>query len=56
MTDQNKSIVLVDDDKFLLDMYSMKFQQAGWAVQACLSVKAAPGEKTKYEAFGTICV
>jgi DNA-binding response OmpR family regulator len=41
MTDQNKSIVLVDDDKFLLDMYSMKFQQAGWAVQACLSVKAA---------------
>ncbi len=34
-------IVLVDDDKFLLDMYSMKFQQAGWTVQACLSVKAA---------------
>lgn len=37
----SRVIVLVDDDKFLLDMYSMKFQQAGWTVQACLSVKSA---------------
>lgn len=41
MTSADKSIVLVDDDKFLLDMYSMKFTQAGWHVQACLSVKDA---------------
>lgn len=41
MTDADKSILLVDDDKFLLDMYSMKFTQAGWHVQACLSVKDA---------------
>lgn len=31
------TILLVDDDKFLLDMYSMKFTQSGYAVQACLS-------------------
>ena len=35
------AILLVDDDKFLLDMYSMKFTQAGYKVQACLSVKSA---------------
>lgn len=40
-TPSGKALVLVDDDKFLLDMYSMKFQQAGYRVQACLSVKAA---------------
>ena len=32
--------MLVDDDKFLVDMYSMKFTQAGYAVHACLSVDA----------------
>ncbi len=42
MTDQAPSttksnILLVDDDKFLVDMYAMKFQQAGFNVQACLS-------------------
>ena len=31
------NILLVDDDKFLLDMYSMKFVQDGYSVQACLS-------------------
>ncbi|OGG54667.1 hypothetical protein A3C20_01960 [Candidatus Kaiserbacteria bacterium RIFCSPHIGHO2_02_FULL_55_25] len=31
------NILLVDDDKFLLDMYSMKFVQEGYSVQACLS-------------------
>lgn len=33
--------MLVDDDNFLLDMYSMKFTQSGYQVQACLSVKVA---------------
>ena len=32
-------ILLVDDDKFLLDMYSMKFQNAGYDVHACLSAE-----------------
>lgn len=35
------TIVLVDDDKFLLDMYSMKFEKDGFTVQSYLSVKEA---------------
>lgn len=35
------NVLLVDDDKFLLDMYSMKFSQAGFVVHASLSVKDA---------------
>ncbi len=31
------AILLVDDDKFLVDMYGMKFTAAGYAVQICLS-------------------
>lgn len=34
-------VLLVDDDKFLLDMYSVKFTQQGYTVYAALSVKAA---------------
>lgn len=34
------NVMLVDDDKFLVDMYSMKFTQAGYTVHACLSVDA----------------
>lgn len=42
MTSTNThSILLIDDDTFLLDMYSMKFQQAGYQVQACKSAKDA---------------
>lgn len=33
--------MLVDDDKFLLDMYSMKFSQAGFAVLPCFSAAEA---------------
>ncbi len=32
------TVLLVDDDKFLMDMYSMKFKAAGFTVHACLSV------------------
>lgn len=40
MTDTTKgNVLLVDDDKFLVDMYSMKFTAAGYQVQANLSVK-----------------
>lgn len=37
MEDQAKKykIYLVDDDRFLLDMYSMKFKSAGMNVTAC---------------------
>lgn len=35
------TIVLVDDDKFLLDMYAMKFTQSGFVVHASPSVKDA---------------
>ena len=35
------TILLVDDDKFLLDMYSMKFVKEGFSVQTCLSVSDA---------------
>jgi CheY-like chemotaxis protein len=32
------SILIVDDDEFLVDMYSMKFTQSGYTVRACLRV------------------
>lgn len=35
------SVLFVDDDKFLADMYGMKFGIAGYSVQACLSVTDA---------------
>jgi CheY-like chemotaxis protein len=34
----NGSVLLVDDDKFLLDMYTMKFIQHGYTAHGCLSV------------------
>jgi CheY-like chemotaxis protein len=36
-----KSVLLVDDDKFLLDMYSLKFSQEGFNVISCFSVAEA---------------
>ncbi|KKW22979.1 MAG: Transcriptional regulator, Crp/Fnr family [Candidatus Kaiserbacteria bacterium GW2011_GWB1_52_6] len=38
---EKKMILIIDDDKFLVDMYSMKFTMEGYAVQACLSAKDA---------------
>lgn len=37
-TTQKGNILLVDDDKFLLDMYVLKFTHEGYAVHGCLSV------------------
>lgn len=34
-------MLLVDDDKFLLDMYSLKFTQEGFTVASCFSVQEA---------------
>lgn len=42
MTEITKGNVLfVDDDKFLADMYGMKFTSAGYTMQTCLSVAEA---------------
>lgn len=42
MTDEKKANVLVvDDDKFLLDMYGMKFAQQGYNIQTSLSGRDA---------------
>jgi DNA-binding response OmpR family regulator len=42
MNDTNhSSILLLDDDKFLLDMYATKFSREGFAVQSCLSAADA---------------
>lgn len=44
MSDQSsaapKKILLVDDDKFLLDMYAVKFSKAGYEVKAADSTNA----------------
>ncbi|HEY4514120.1 MAG TPA: response regulator [Candidatus Paceibacterota bacterium] len=41
-TKQTKgNILLVDDDKFLLDMYSMKFTALGFTIQSALSATDA---------------
>ncbi|HEV3244877.1 MAG TPA: response regulator [Candidatus Paceibacterota bacterium] len=41
MTDTKGKVILLDDDKFLADMYSMKFTQSGYEVTACLSAQDA---------------
>lgn len=44
MTDtntNNKKIVIIDDDKFLLDMYVIKFKKAGYAVLSFASAQEA---------------
>ena len=43
MTDQitQKKILFVDDDKFLLDMYALKFGKAGYEVKTADSAEAA---------------
>ena len=38
------SVMLVDDDKFLLDMYAMKFSQEGHSIKPCFSVDEAVSE------------
>lgn len=41
MVETKAHVLLVDDDKFLLDMYATKFSEQGFDVQACLSVPDA---------------
>ena len=44
-----KKILFVDDDKFLLDIYALRFTKAGYDVRACDS--AENGLKTLTEGF-----
>jgi two-component system chemotaxis response regulator CheY len=37
----SNDVLLVDDDKFLLDMYSLKFTQSGFTVHSCFSTNEA---------------
>src|SRR5262245_18577485 len=41
MTDKQFSVLLLDDDNFVLEMYGMKFTKEGFTVQRCLSVNDA---------------
>lgn len=41
------TVVIIDDDRFLADMYSTKFIQKGYAVEAFDSVRAALDELRK---------
>lgn len=39
VTSEKKSILIIDDDKFLLDMYSLKFTDEGFDVESMLYSK-----------------
>lgn len=41
MNTTNKKILIVDDDKFLINMYSIKFKGAGFEVNTCSSTEEA---------------
>jgi len=38
-TTTKEKILIVDDDKFLIDMYSMKFSEEGFDVETCFNAK-----------------
>jgi CheY-like chemotaxis protein len=40
-TTSKGTVLLLDDDKFLVDMYGAKFAAAGYSAQVCLSAKIA---------------
>lgn len=40
-TKEKTGVLLVDDDKFLVEMYAMKFTAKNYSVHACLSVEDA---------------
>ena len=48
------NILLVDDDRFLAEMYGMKFTASGYQVQACLG--AGEALKVLREGFVPDCV
>lgn len=40
-TTKQYKVLIIDDDKFLLDMYAIKFGQSGFEVLACLGAEEA---------------
>lgn len=36
-----KKVLIIDDDEFLLDMYLLKFREAGFEVDVCFNAKEA---------------
>ncbi|MDO8481812.1 MAG: response regulator [bacterium] len=38
---QKGNVLILDDDKFLIDMYGMKFTKQGYTIEACLGVNDA---------------
>lgn len=48
--DKKYSILIVDDDEFLIDMYCLKFSQAGHNIQPAFGAEAAI-EKLKEEGY-----
>jgi two-component system response regulator VicR len=44
MAASTHKVLMIDDDKFLLDMYALKFAQAGHQVKPCFSVDEALAE------------
>ncbi len=52
MDGKNINILLIDDDKFLLDMYSLKFKKSGFSVEVSSSSHDALGklkDKNNYD-------
>jgi len=41
MANTKKTVLIVDDDKFLLDMYAIKFTQSDFSVVSCLGAEEA---------------
>jgi len=54
MTTQAKKICIVDDDPFLLDMYSLKFQQAGFEVACFTDSTEAVASLRKHDAYDAV--
>jgi putative two-component system response regulator len=41
MSDQPKKLLIIDDDKFLLDIYSVKFKESGFEVSPSFGAEEA---------------
>lgn len=41
MTEEKTTVLLVDDDKFLLDMYSVKFKEHGYHIEVAVGAEEA---------------
>jgi DNA-binding response OmpR family regulator len=54
MNEKTYRILLVDDDKFLLDMYALKFRSAGFTVVACNSGEMAIDKLKSEDPFDII--